>query len=136
MILNNVISICQAPRFFTLEEADELIPLVLKITEQNEGRVQKLLDVQRYFLRSGAPQERIKSADTEVGQILVNWGTKLTKLGCKVFGGGFVGFDSGSGFWSWHNGETKIEYFHGYLESPLQRRQIVRLQKVEPILHS
>lgn len=126
MILSNVVSICQPPKFFTLEEADELVPLISRITEQDENRVQKLLDVQRYMLKSGASRDAVIKVDAEVGQILVGWGTKLTKLGCKVFGGGYVGFDNGAGFFSWHNGDTSIRYFHGYLESPMLRREVIR----------
>lgn len=128
-------SICQQPRFFTLQEADELVPIISRITKHNEREVQKLLDKQRYMLKSGAPQERITEADTLVGKHLVDWGAKLTKLGCKVFGMGYVGFDCGSGFWSWHEGDgDKVNYFHGYMETPLQRREVMRnvhIQKIE-----
>lgn len=129
--MNNVTSICQQPKFFTLEEADALIPLISKITEKNEGVVQKLLDDQRYYAKTGAPLQLIQKADVEVGKQLTEWGTKLVKLGCKVFGMGYVGLDSGAGFWSWHYGDgNKIKHFHGYVESPLQRKQVIRDQKV------
>lgn len=125
--MNNVISICQAPRFFTLEEADSLVPIMERITTTNERLIQKLLDDQRYLLKCGAPSERIKSADIKVGMLLTEWGSKLTKLGCRVYGMGFVGLDSGAGFWSWHAMDgNKIGYHHGYLETPLQRKQVIR----------
>lgn len=132
--MSNVISICQAPRFFTLEEADELVPIMERITTTNECLIQKLLDDQRYFLKCGASTEKIKSADVKVGILLTEWGTKLTKLGCRVYGMGYVGIDSGGGFWSWHHGDgNKIQYHHGYLETPLQRKQVIRDQKVSEI---
>lgn len=135
VILSNVVSICQPPKFFTLEEADELVPLMLRITSAGERNIQKLLDDQRYMLRSGAPVERIKETDVKVGTILTEWGTKLTKLGCRVYGMGYVGLDSGSGFWSWHHGDgLKISYHHGYLETPLQRRKVVRGVKGEVLI--
>lgn len=103
-----------------------MVPLISKITERHENAVEKLLQDQRYFLKSGANQERVIAADAEVGRHLLAWGTKLTKLGLKVYGNGFVGFPAQLGYWSWHAGESRIEFWHNDKETPLQRKKIAR----------
>lgn len=121
MSSTNVIHICQPPRVFTMEEANELIPLMQRITERHENAVSKLLDTQRFFLISGASKEAVEKIDPQVGSHMVQWASKLTKLGCKVFSHGYVGLDSGFGYWSWHHGEQRITYYHGYNEDPFKR---------------
>lgn len=126
---DSVIPICLDPnRVFTINEADDMIPLISRITGKHEKAVQDLLDKQRYFIKTGAPEDLVKRADTQVGKHLVNWGSKLTKLGIKVFGYGFVGFNSGFGYWSYRQGDgDKISFYHDYNETPLQRRKLSRL---------
>lgn len=126
MSSTNVVSICQPPRTFTLQEANDLIPLFERITARHESVVVQLLDKQRYLVKTGATADTYNKIDPLVGKEMVQWGAKLVKLGAQVFTHGYIGFDAGNGFyWSWHFGEKSITYFHGHSESPLQRIPIL-----------
>ena len=121
--MTNLIEIC-VPKIFTLAEANELVPLLLKITYRHESAVQDLLDKQRYFLLSGASAARIQEGDTKVGKEMVVWGAKMKKLGVDPLAGGFCGLNAGCFYWSWRPWEERIEFYHDYKESPLNRRQL------------
>lgn len=120
--LTDLINICQ-PTVFTLEQVNKLVPLLSRITEKHNAAVEHALGLERFFIKSGAHEDRVKECDIEVGKNLVEWGRKMVKLGGKVLPGGFVGFDSGSFLWSWHYGERSVEYYHEYFESPSSRRK-------------
>lgn len=124
MSSTNVISICQPPRTFSEAEVNTLIPLLERITARHENAVSKLLDNQRFLLISGASKETVNKIDPQVGKHMVDWGQKIVKLGGRVFQHGYVGFDGGGFYYSWHYGEAMITHFHMYNESPFDRKPI------------
>lgn len=126
--MSNVVSIGSGvPTIFTIDEADELIPVVARITENMENEINKLMEKQRFYTKSGAPDALIKEIDVKVGDLLIKGGAKLTRLGLRVYPHGFVGFPAGFGYWSWIRGDKKIEWYHDLNESPFQRRQLSRI---------
>lgn len=125
--MTEVSDICQ-PKFFTLDQANKLVPLFKRITEKSEQTCIELLSRQRYLIKTHAPDSTIKECDTKVGNALVQWGTKMAKLGTIVFIDGFIGLDSGTFFWSWHLGDEEIKYYHNYSESPSMRRPLSLIQ--------
>jgi hypothetical protein len=56
---------------------------------------------------------------------------KVLKLGVKMFQGGYYGFDTGYGYFSWLPNEEQISYYHDYLDQPRRRRQIGILRVVK-----
>jgi hypothetical protein len=118
-----VIEICTT-KIFTLAEANALIPLLSRITSKHENAAEHFMSKQRYYLLSGASEDRVKETDTAVGKELVVWGTKIKKLGCKPLPYCFVGIPAGCFFWSWRPFESSIEHYHDYNESPERRRKL------------
>lgn len=118
--------ICQpGGRQFTWKEASLLLPLVRNIYEKHEKVVKRALENQRFFMKSKASEERIKECDTIVGKELSKAAVKIHKLGVKVLGNGFFGFDSGVFYWSWRYPEDGINHYHGYAADPaIHRRKI------------
>ncbi len=129
---NNVVEICQPPRTFTLKEVDELIPTLQRISEKHENAIAAAMQKQRYFMISGAPQALVTEQDTIVGQNMADWGKKLYKLGAKILPGGYIGFDSGCFYWSWHWGEESCEYYHEYKDNPQVDWCRRKLEKTKP----
>lgn len=127
--MTNVVQICLTPdTVFTLLEVDKLIPLIQAVTYRHENLVMKFMRQQSYMIKTGAPEARIKELDTKVGKELVSYGTKMTKLGARVYGHGYSGFNSGFGYWSYHVSDGgSVQYYHDYNESPLIRRKLNRL---------
>lgn len=122
--MNNVTMICQPPIIFTIDDANALIPVITRITERHQSKVEDLLARQRYFMKCGATT-KIKEIDDLVGREYVVWGAKLMKLGVTSLINGFVGFDFGCGYWSWCIMDgPKIGYYHGYNDAPHSRREL------------
>lgn len=118
-------------RKFTLQEANEMIPLFESITRKHEGNVSKALKDQTWLMKSGAPPAKVIEVDNYISSQLAEWGKKMFKLGASVFSGGYIGLDSGSFFYSWHLGDKEIKYFHYYFEYPGSRRSLTELQVIE-----
>lgn len=114
-----VVRICEfGPRVFTLDEAKELVPLLIRITTKHEKVITRTMADQRFYMKTFAPQRRVTDCDNKVCAEMTAWGRKVCKLGCKVFSGGYVGMDSGSDWYSWHFGEPKLMYRHNYEVDP------------------
>lgn len=119
---------------FTLAEANSLIPLVERIFVLHENRVQKHLANQRYFMQTHAPEIRAKEAEDAVSNEMARCGVKLWKLGVKVLGNGFIGFNSGVFYWSWRFPDDKgkeISHYHGFNESCYQRHEMKLIRPAE-----
>jgi hypothetical protein len=97
-------------RIFSLEEAQELPPLVRRITED---AVQRARD-----LASDAGQR----SEMELREILIAWGKKVEKLGAEPKGLWLVDFDNGEGYYCWRYPETRVDHFHEY-KTGFQSRQ-------------
>jgi len=124
--LDNVIQICDMDRELSTKDADELVTLLKRITFKHKQIEDDLFQKQRWLMLNFVKEEKLKEYDNFVTQNRIRWGRKITRLGCKVFDGGFIGINSGFGYWSWHLGEDRIEYYHGYDEGPEKRRKLLR----------
>jgi Uncharacterized conserved protein (DUF2203) len=133
--MGTVTEICKYPikTEFTLREANDLLPTIRRIFKKHEQRIKKLLSDQRFYIASGAPQERITECDNLVGQEMSWCGTKCFKLGTKVLGDGFLGFDSGVFFWSWMYDEEIISNYHAYDDNPRFKRHKINI--LYPVKH-
>ena len=97
---------------FTLEEAQERMPEVRKITEPV------------YFLAADLAQElrEAEEGDTErveelrerLQSLVQAWTEGVQALGADVKGLWLVDFDSGDGYWCWAWPESELDHWHSY----------------------
>jgi hypothetical protein len=99
-------------RFFTLEEARTILPVVRRVTDRSFQDV-KRLSAQLAYVKDPV---RKNTVEKEVQQTFQAWTIKISKLGCEPKGMWLVDFDSGEGYFCWHYPEPVIEFFHGYFD--------------------
>lgn len=114
-------------RIFSYSEANALIPLIIRITEQAELRIREIvkrLDI----LKVGIGEEESKKIQTEVEdqvhEIYEQWQNKIFKLGGRPKGIWLCDFDNGSGYFCWKYPEPKITHRHGYQDG-FSRRVVI-----------
>lgn len=99
-------------RFFTRESAQELLPLVYKITESTQREVRVLANrMESIKNMSGL---RAKEIEDEINVLIDRWQQKLLKLGARPKGLWLADFDDGKGYFCWKYPETEIQYWHAY----------------------
>jgi len=108
--MSNIVKINQKP-IFTLEEARQLLPTVLNLTENVVELVKKKQIIN-------------KSNEEEVNKIITNWQNKLQRLGLEAKFPWFVDFDCGIGYFCWKYPEKELNYFHTYTEGYISRISI------------
>jgi hypothetical protein len=99
-------------RLFTLDDARDILPIVLRVTHR------AFADVKKNSTQISYTKDRtVKSeAEERIQQIFNSWRQKVQKLGGEAKGMWLVDFDSGQGYFCWHYPETNIAYFHGYFD--------------------
>ncbi len=102
-----------SPRIFTLKEANDLLPVIRKITKDALG---KFLLLEQKLKHTEENSEKWKQTEMEISILLNRWGEKITRLGCHPKGIWLVDFDNGKGFYCWRYDEESIEYRHSYQE--------------------
>ena len=99
-------------RTFTYEEAQDLLPVVYRITEVAQKEVRVLVNrIEAIKSMSGA---RAAELETEVNSIIDCWQQKVQKLGASPKGLWLADFDNGKGYYCWKFPETVISFWHGY----------------------
>lgn len=115
------ISACNDPRVFTLAEAQELFPVVWKLTRT----AQRDLEPVRRQLEAMVPANpQIREAEQRYETIVRRWVGKMERLGLVVKGLWLVDFDTGDGYLCWRYPELKIGHYHGYHEGYDGRRPL------------
>lgn len=109
--MGNVIEIHQK-RFFSLEQARTLLPIIRRVTRNAFDQV-KHLTTQLSYVKEKPQRDDLEKRIQELFQ---EWQEKVRKLGCEAKGMWLVDFDSGEGYYCWHYPEPNIEYFHGYFD--------------------
>ena len=102
----------QSHRYFTLEKAQEMLPLVYRLTEDAAKQTKYLMSC------IDALQDK-KSARTlelqeQINEIIHKWQNKLERLGVKPKGLWLADFDNGDGYFCWKFPEVKISHKHAY----------------------
>lgn len=128
--MNTVTDICKN-REFNIEQAEGMIPILKSIIKKHEAVIKKIMADQRYFIKTKASDIRIKECDNLVGKQMAKCGAKVHKLGVKVFGDGYFGFDSGMFYWSWKYPENRIDYYCGYYDNPRFSRYPIKVSPSE-----
>ena len=107
-------------KLFNLAEAQELWPLVRKITEKHQ---QELEPIQRRLNLMLANDPRRKAVEAEYSDVVAAWRTKLEQLGVDVAGLWSVGFNVGEGFLSWKYPELTLAFFISH-DAPQERLKL------------
>ena len=112
----------RAKRVFSLQEANELLPLIYHLTEESYLESKVILNQIKAF-QQHQPQ---RAADLEIKmqQIVEKWQSKVERLGVQAQGLWIADFDHGNGYFCWKYPETKIGFHHGYKDGFSGRQKI------------
>lgn len=113
-------------KIFTLSDAENLLPLVYKLTEDYSKQVRKLINQLEAFPSKQC--ERAIEVESNINTLVEQWQNKIERLGAKPKGLWLADFDNGSGYYCWKYPETKIIFFHGYNEGFSGRKAIEEVQ--------
>jgi hypothetical protein len=109
------------PRVFTLAEAEELFPIVWRITRT----AYEELEPYRRALHNSPPlSAQLKQVEKRYEAIVRRWVCKMERLGLVVKGLWLVDFDTGDGYLCWKFPELRIGHYHGYDEGFGGRRRL------------
>jgi len=109
------------PKRFSLEEANQLLPVIRKITKET---LEAFLILEAKLQHYEAESEKYKEIEKSVNELLNKWAEKINKLGAEPKGIWLVDFNSGEGYYCWRYDEEKVEYFHSYEEGFSGRKPI------------
>ena len=109
--MDQIIEISRERKFSVLE-AQGLVSLLLKITDEAQSHVKRLGTQIQAFGKRETPH--CKALQSEIDSIVEKWESKVRRLGATPKGLWLVDFDSGLGYYCWKFPEEKIQYFHGY----------------------
>ena len=109
------------PRMFTLAEAEELFPIVWRITRAAHAE----LEPHRRALETIAPMSpQLKPVERNYEVIVRRWVGKMERLGLVVKGLWLVDFDTGDGYLCWKFPELRIGHYHAYDQGFGARRRL------------
>jgi len=121
MVEAEVISI-KREGFFEKSQVDNLIRIVLRITEKYHSKVEKIIsDMDK--VTSDDPI--LVDLEEEMNELIKDWHFKVKKLGGLTKGLWLVDFDNGEGYFCWKYPEKTIEFVHGYQGQYKNRKKIV-----------
>jgi hypothetical protein len=111
-----------SPKTFSLDQAQDLLPLVYSITEKAHAQV-RFLTSQAEAMKN-VPQAQLQKIDDEIQNLIDSWQKKMIRLGAHPKGYWLVDFDNGNGYFCWKFPEKEIKYSHGYQEGFSGRKAI------------
>lgn len=101
-------------RILSLQEARSLLPIIRKVTEDSQARVNVL--IRQLDSLQSIEVDRKKILEKEINELVENWQSKVEKLGGEPKGLWLVDFDCGVGYFCWKFPENDLIHFHGYSE--------------------
>jgi hypothetical protein len=109
--LENVIEINRKKKF-TLGQAQSLLPLVYRLSEEASQEVGTHLN----RLKAYPDKKHPIAAEIEaaINVIIEKWQSKMEKLGAEPKGLWMADFDKGDGYYCWKFPENEIKFWHGY----------------------
>ncbi len=108
--------------FFKIEEAQQLLPIVFKLTKRYSEKVTSLMD--RIHLIEGKSPQLEDKIEGQINDFIQDWQNKMTKLGGLPKGLWLLDFDSGDGYFCWKYPERKIQFWHQYQDGFSKRVSI------------
>jgi len=126
--MQNIIEI-SSKRIFNLEQAQELLPVIYRITESAQLEVKSLINrleaIKSVNLQAASDLELTINAEVE------RWHRKIERLGASPKGLWLADFDNGTGYYCWKFPETEIGFWHGYREGYTGRKPILQDEDLE-----
>lgn len=112
---------------FSLGEAQQILPVVRRITQEFSVKVDGL--IARLEAVDPSQVDLARELEDEVNQWIHAWHEKIKKLGAVPRGLWFVDFDSGDGYFCWKYPESSIDYWHDYNDGFSKRIPLVQLER-------
>jgi len=113
-----------APRYFTLKEANDMLALIKKITAESYSELQ----VVKTRLQNLLPSDpRVVFIEKEYESVVKKWISKMERLGVVVKGLWLIDFDTGDGYLCWKYPELEISYYHEYTGGFAARKPISKV---------
>ena len=109
-------------RILSLKESRDLLPVVRRVTEDSQIKVQLL--VKKLESVAETDTEKKKTIEKEINDLVEQWQSKIEKLGGEPKGLWLVDFDCGVGYFCWKFPEDDLSHFHGYTEGFKSRTPI------------
>lgn len=119
--MENIVEI-GTKRTFSHLDAQDLLPLIFKLTEKAHAEVKRMMS--QIDAMKNVPQTRIQSMEKDIQTTIEGWQMKIQKLGGIPKGYWLVDFDNGDGYFCWKFPEKQIQYKHGYQEGFTSRKVI------------
>ena len=118
----------QQHKVFTHQEAEELLPLIYRMTESSNKEIKYI----KQCMDALPPANKSKWFELELkmDQEIDRWNKKIERLGLKPKGVWLADFDNGEGFFCWKFPETQILYKHGYQDG-FSGRILVQSEKIK-----
>lgn len=116
------IGLASEKKKFTLEEVNDVLPLVYRITEDVQKRVKKM--IQRIEALQGSNVILVGEIKAQIDFELHRWQNKMSRLGAVPKGMWLADFDNGQGYYCWKFPETQIKFSHGYQDGFTGRVEI------------
>ncbi len=110
--MGEFISICKGDKVFSLEKANELLPIIRRICQQYSTVVDRL--VHQLSHQGHKDRDKIEEIEESIEHNIQAWNRKIKQLGVHPKGLWIVDFDSGDGYFCWKYPEPIILYWHGY----------------------
>ena len=111
-------------RQFSLSEAEQVLPVLRKITQASAQELSPCQEQMSNLLDCDPRQEPLRE---HFEQIVRKWISQVQRLGLRVSGLWEVGFDTGDGYLCWRYPELRLAYFRYYAESFSRRRPIAQV---------
>ena len=108
--------------FFKLEEAQQILPIIFKLTKKYSEEVSALMD-SIHLLDGKSPQLEDK-IEVQINHLIQGWQNKMTKLGALPKGLWLLDFDSSDGYFCWKYPERTIQYWHHYKDGFSKRKSV------------
>lgn len=114
-------------RVFDMASANELLPLVFRITESASASVQDMVNMIDRV--KDVDSLMVKDLEVKINDAVTRWQSKLEKLGVEPKGMWVADFDTGDGYFCWKYPEIEIRFWHGYKDGfsgrvPIQKRLV------------
>ena len=111
---------------FSLEEAQKILPIVRRITQEFSAKVELL--IARLETLQLNQTETICALEKQVNELVQTWNDKIRKLGADPRGLWVVDFNNGEGYYCWKHPETDILYWHSYEDGYSGRKPLALSQ--------
>jgi hypothetical protein len=101
-------------RKFTRQEAEEILPIVKRITARTAATVDDLQDEMKFVPKDEPLYTRLVIRMQSEVKL---WATRVFQLGCEPTGIWLVDFDAGDGWFSWRLGDDDLAFFNTHTRS-------------------